>query len=225
MTRAILTGARVPGAARKRPSDALDAHHRLIWSLFPGGGDRDFLFREVTPDSFLVLSARRPSAAPGVRLELEERVTDADPGERLSFDLRVNATRCVRNGFGRGRRVDIVTEELSGESPGGNGRAVRLQAANAAAARWLAVQGRMHGFEIAAGDVTVERHRVMRVKRRSGGPAVFGVLDIRGVLTVTDSRRLGAAVRNGLGRAKAFGCGLLLLDRIGPDRGPGLPTG
>ena len=225
MTRASLVERHPQGTAGNRPTDALDTHHRLIWSLFPGAGERDFLFREITPGCFLVLSDRRPAAAPGFRLVREEWVTDADCGERLRFDLRVNATRCVRNGRGRGRRVDIVMEELSRAQPAQDSDADRLPVARSAASRWLAAQGGKHGFEVADGDVTVERYRVMRAGRRTGGPAVFGVIDVRGVLTVTESRRLGAVVRNGLGRARAFGCGLLLLNRVGRDRGLGLLTG
>jgi CRISPR system Cascade subunit CasE len=39
------------------------------------------------------------------------------------------------------------------------------------------------------------------------------VLDFEGVLEVTDPVRFLAALANGFGRARAFGCGLMLIRR------------
>ncbi len=213
LTRACLVdppGAGVPGIPR---SGLLDAHHRLVWSLFPQGNNRDFLFREIAKSRFLILSARHPLPSPELRLMTEEYALDFDTDSGLAFKLRVNATRAVRNSRGRGSRTDIVMDELSRSPPGSGNRTSRLQAARAAAPRWLADQGRKHGFDVNGEDVSVDRYHVMKASRKSGRPAVFGVIDVRGTLTVTDPCRMSAAVRNGFGRARAFGCGLMLLSK------------
>jgi CRISPR system Cascade subunit CasE len=41
----------------------------------------------------------------------------------------------------------------------------------------------------------------------------FGVLDLAGTIEVTDSDAFLAALAQGFGRAKAFGCGLMLIRR------------
>lgn len=47
---------------------------------------------------------------------------------------------------------------------------------------------------------------------RRGQPQ-FGILDLRGSLTVTEPATFLAALARGFGRAKAFGCGLMLIRR------------
>jgi CRISPR system Cascade subunit CasE len=43
---------------------------------------------------------------------------------------------------------------------------------------------------------------------------VFGVLDISGVLEVHDPDRFLLRLAQGFGRARAFGCGLMLIRRV-----------
>ena len=40
-------------------------------------------------------------------------------------------------------------------------------------------------------------------------------MDFTGKLTVLDAAKFGAALTQGIGHAKAFGCGLLLVRRVG----------
>ena len=102
-------------------------------------------------------------------------------------------------------------------------------------AKWLATQGARVGFVIGArpvdarGDdddvaelpmdshggcphVRVSRYSTLRIERK-GRPAELGVLDYEGVLEVQDSAAFGIALARGFGRAKAFGCGLMLIRR------------
>jgi CRISPR system Cascade subunit CasE len=48
---------------------------------------------------------------------------------------------------------------------------------------------------------------------RRGANMKIGVLDFEGVLEVTDPDRFVDAVAQGFGRAKGFGCGLMLIRR------------
>lgn len=45
----------------------------------------------------------------------------------------------------------------------------------------------------------------------------IGVLDFDGVIDVVDPERFREAIGEGFGRAKAFGCGLMLLRPIDPN--------
>ena len=64
-----------------------------------------------------------------------------------------------------------------------------------------------------SGEVGVDGYETVRIPRAGGQPAQFSVLDFEGVLEVTDPMRFLAALVNGFGRARAFGCGLMLIRR------------
>ena len=70
-----------------------------------------------------------------------------------------------------------------------------------------------HGFTL-LGDIVVDGYDRVAMPRQSGKPAVFGVLDMSGVLEITDPERFLAKLRQGFGRARAFGCGLMLIRRV-----------
>jgi CRISPR system Cascade subunit CasE len=71
------------------------------------------------------------------------------------------------------------------------------------------------GFAVDTGRLRVDAYRQHRVRRGEDREIRFSTVDLAGELVVTDSGRFGATLLNGVGRAKAFGCGLLLVRRIG----------
>lgn len=67
-----------------------------------------------------------------------------------------------------------------------------------------------HGFRVAADRLRVDaylRHRIVRQGRR----IQFSTVDLGGVLEVVDVELASDALLNGIGRARGFGCGLLLV--------------
>ena len=90
------------------------------------------------------------------------------------------------------------------------GRAAARQVAEG----WLAGEGARHGFSPARGEVGGYSVAVLPGHRgkRKGQPQ-FGILDLTGTLTVTEPALFLAAIAAGFGRAKAFGCGLMLIRR------------
>lgn len=190
----------------------LDAHHRLLWAAFADGPNRtrDFLWREDRPGSFLTLSQRPPAAndlfAPP---DVKEFAPQLAPGDRLAFSLRANATR-DRKGTGR---VDVVMDALA-QVPKVERAAKRQETAQQEGAAWLSRQAVRGGFRIL--DVAVENYSVLALPsyrgKRSGQPQ-FGILDLFGVLEVTEPGVFLNRVTQGFGRARAFGCGLMLIRR------------
>jgi CRISPR system Cascade subunit CasE len=88
---------------------------------------------------------------------------------------------------------------------------------------WLMRQGEAHGFRI-VGDashpaVDVRSTDKLTGHRTSsaGGKDVItvGAALFEGVLEVTDPTRFREAVEQGIGRARAYGCGLLSIARAG----------
>ena len=232
LTRAVLD--REAGAAALAPlldppdSDrALDAHHRLIWTLFPGrNAVRDFLWRADGRGRFFILSHREPVQSDLFRpLDTTDFSPLLAPGDCLDFVLRANATkdrRVPKTACGRrpDRRVDLVMDRLH-KTPGQSAltfdqiserSSLRMMLADEIATDWLTAQGVRSGFGLER--VKVEDYSVRRLSGRGKRRVTFGMLDLRGVLSVKEPDTFLETLRTGLGRARAFGCGLMLIRRI-----------
>ena len=210
--------------------------HRLVWTLFSDSPDRerDFLWREAEPGAFYCLSSRVPDDHHGLfDVEPPKLFQLAlSPGDRLRFLLRVNAT-VSRGGQPpedgnpgvRGKPHDIVMDALQGvarDDRADSRRRLLVPVAHA----WMSRQGAQHGFSLEPlsehdtdggwqpESFTVLGYRVLAIDRGRGKkPLNAGVLDIQGELQVQDPQAFERAVHRGFGRAKAFGCGLMLLRR------------
>lgn len=199
------------------PGARTEAAHRLVWALFSDGPDRrrDFLWREESPGRFLALSTRPPNPLPDVfDVETKEFAPMLATGDRLGFALRANPVVARKaEGAARGRRHDVVMDALHAVPAGEARRLARPDKVVEAGRAWLMRQGAAHGFQ-PEDAVGVDGYEVVRIPR-AGGPALrFGRLDFEGILTVTDPPRFLAALAAGLGRARAFGCGLMLIRRV-----------
>ena len=78
---------------------------------------------------------------------------------------------------------------------------------------WLCRQGQVHGYAPETATLTIGSYDTVEIPR-TGGAAIFGRMAFEGVLTVIDPERFIKAVTQGFGRARAFGCGLMLLRRV-----------
>ena len=213
------------------PNAALNAHHKLMWTLFPDSeAKRDFLWRNDQGGKFLILSAREPKSSGLFRLETKPYAPRLAEGDRLAFLLRVNATRDLsrqttkdkandsKEKRSSGRRVDVVIHAMhqhgiNAQSGDDNKRANRrMEFAEKMAAEWLAAQGERRGFEI-EGEIMLDDYSVLQLKRGGNKKATFGVLDVRGILRVSNPTQLLETLYTGIGRARAFGCGLMLVRR------------
>lgn len=224
LDRAAGNAALMPLLDPESPAQALDAHHRLLWTLFADGPDRrrDFLWRTEGAGRFFVLSFRPPAAHPlFLPPEVKEFAPALAPGDRLAFVLRANATKdraaisrlAPEERRGKSRRVDLVMDLLH-TVPKSARAEERFRLADQAAREWLARQGTAHGF--APEGITLHDYSVTPLPRQSGpraGQARLGILDIAGTLIVTDPATFTARLGKGFGRARAFGCGLMLIRR------------
>ncbi|MBS0126539.1 type I-E CRISPR-associated protein Cas6/Cse3/CasE [Thetidibacter halocola] len=198
----------LPSEAGRRRSAA----HSLLWSVFADDADRrrDFLWREDNSDGYLTLSARPPIQTDLFQPhEVKEFTPVMAPGDRMEFTLRANATRMKKGGA----RVDVVMDALHGIPPAMR-REKRLALATQAGADWLARQGEKAGFRVlnAVADDYVTAVLPDYRGPRKGQPQ-FGIIDLVGHLEVTDPEPFLAQLGKGFGRAKAFGCGLMLIRR------------
>lgn len=200
-------------AAALMPSerDSLNTDHRAIWSLFAEPeAARDFLWRKETGRGrYMILSRREPDPnSPIFNVETRRFDVSLNPGDTLAFQLRVNATVTRKSGPGRGKRHDVAMDLLHHYAK--HDRAHHREALAEKSARdWLT--SRAEGFELNA--LILEYYDAQTAPRR-GKPARFGIFDLAGRLTVTDPDAFLARLSKGFGRAKAFGCGLMLIRRF-----------
>ena len=200
----------VPDGAGPRAA----ATHHLAWALFADtpGRQRDFLWREEAPGRFMTLSARPPAAFDLFEVDSKPFAPCLAAGDRLGFALRANAVVARPEAPGqRGKRHDVVMDALR-HVPEGQRAAARLGVVGDAGRAWLARQGAAHGFTPGDG-VGVDGYEQIEIARGGGRTARFSRLDFSGALTVTDPAAFLAALAAGFGRARAFGCGLMLIRR------------
>lgn len=194
-------------------SERAMAAHRLVWSLMPpdSAARRDFLWREEAPGRFLVLSPRRPDDSALFEVESKPFEPELAPGDRLRFVLRANPTTARAELGRRGTRVDVVMHALH-PVPHGERAAARPALAQDAGAAWLERVGMRYGFAPEHG-LRADGYRVLRIPRQGRASIQLGTLDYDGILEVQDPAAFLTGLAAGFGRARAFGCGLMLIRR------------
>jgi CRISPR system Cascade subunit CasE len=85
--------------------------------------------------------------------------------------------------------------------------------------KWMIRQGERHGFSLAKDDnnqykLQNSAYRWHSIKADKGIKSGFSSVDFLGDLEITEVENFTKALFGGIGRAKAFGCGLMLVRRI-----------
>ena len=191
----------------------VDLGHRLLWAAFSDGPDRrrDFLWREEDRGRYLALS-RRPPAADHVLFDIETKSFEPalKEGDRLRFALRANIVATRKDDARKNKRRDVVLEALK-HYPKDDYALHRDRVAADAAANWLTRQGDKSGFRVEAIDDCA--YRKSRLPRAGERDITLGLFDIEGSLTVIAPQSFVEALARGFGKAKSFGCGLMLIRR------------
>ena len=197
--------------------------HHLLWYLFADepARRRDFLWREIAPGRFLVLSARSPEDHHGLfDIESKPFAPVLAAGDRFWFSLRANPTVAKRSAKEvRSKRRDVVMNAIY-DKPTKGRAAARSEAILTAGYSWLAARAVRCGFALPPENsartlegLRISGYRVEQIARGAAKGLTVARLDFDGVLTVTDPQRFLAALTRGIGPAKAYGCGLLLIRR------------
>lgn len=224
-----------PGFERRAAYERLgDAYreHQWLWRFFPSpvGTERDFLFRRRDTGGgphFYVVSQRMPKpASEAWQVRCREYRPQVPSGARLSFELRANPV-VSRTGENGSKRHDVVMDAkkvlLSArgltnwkawkpERTTPDGRSdpppPLYELVHTACSDWLISRGEQYGFAPEENSLSVAAYQQHGGKRDG---LRFSTVDLAGELIVTDAERFARALANGIGRAKAFGCGLLLV--------------
>ncbi len=201
-----------------------------------------FLFRAEQRDGlpmFFVISRRQPQDhARQWRIETKQYCPDIQAGDRLAFKLRVNpvvhdkkertseeAKRWIARRRNEQRSEKPVTKKrirhdavmdaktrMGWKDVPANRRPTLAYLACEAGACWLRDREERLGCQFDSKVLRVDGYRTWRLHSRKN--IELATLDFEGMLTVTGQQRFLDAVLLGIGPAKAFGCGLLLVRRI-----------
>lgn len=199
-----------------------DVHsfHRLIWDLFADRPDRrrDFLYRvetgghAATPVVYTV-SARPPQGDGGLwNIATKPYAPQVLKGQRLVFSLRVNPVVSRRDDKGRQQRHDVVMDAKRRLRRDGEPLPPLAQLVQQAAGDWLRERAGKAGFAVEQGHLRADGYRQ---QRWSKGRRVISIstVDFSGMLLVKDSELFRQTLFKGIGPAKGFGNGLLLVRR------------
>ena len=189
------------------------AWHKAVWKIFSGrdGKQRDFLTRlDRRRDGIrlLVVSDSVPSRPDWCQAEcwqLQEIPESYFNASVYRFQLRANPTKKLRVGDKsdgtrrkQGHRVPLRKREDIIE--------------------WLNRKAKAAGFAVDPNSLRViPRGRSFFVAKK-GGQGVHDAVDFQGVLRVIDRDKFRSKFREGIGSAKAFGFGMLVMNPV-PERG------
>ena len=191
------------------------AGHNLAWSIASESEDqkRDYLWRSNGPDLVYLLSERKPPGGPLYDTAYMP-VETYGAGDSVRFTLRANPV--VRRRLGgrddKCRKIDPIMHRLH-PLPQAERRAQRLQVAQEEVEAWLSRLGEASGYRLESAVVTSYRQETIR--RRGDRPLRFSVVDVEGVLVVSDGSAFEARLKAGFGASRAWGCGLMLTKKIG----------
>ena len=190
-------------AARLRLCDCYD-WHQAVWKAFPGrdGEARDFLTRlDRQRDGFrlLIVSPTEPTRAEWCPPESWQSKAIPETyflRRRYAFQLCANPTK-------------KVTKLGADGQPTKNGKRVPLRSREEFVS-WISRKGEQRGFVVNEETLrTFSRGREYFEKQGTRG--LHSAVEFRGVLEVTDPTKFHEGFTRGIGPAKAFGFGLLVI--------------
>jgi CRISPR system Cascade subunit CasE len=195
--------------------------HQSVWELFDvpsdtGGRGGAFLFRQEWQSdlpAFYILSRHAPQDRTGLwAIESKRYAPQLEAGDRLHFKLRVNPV-VTRNG----KRHDVVMDakqRLGWKELPPVERPTLSTLAYEAGTIWLAGRAEKHGFALTPTSLMVDGYRTHAAHGRGRTRIRFSTLDFSGELTILNTEQFLHALYRGIGPAKGFGCGLLLVKRM-----------
>jgi CRISPR system Cascade subunit CasE len=162
----------------------------------------------------LVLSNRKPDFShiveqlgwPGSEQKWETRnytpfLERIKTGQRWQFRLRANPVHSVKQAGESGTQEHIKRGKIYAH--------VTVQQQE----QWLQERAAKYGFKLQEGSFSVVQREVRKFHRQ-GNRVTLGIATFEGILEVTDTAQFIRALTGGIGRAKAYGCGLLTIARV-----------
>ena len=186
---------------------------RVLWRVDRGVTTALYILSPLEPDCSQLVAEAGAAGTRARTLGYSPFLASLDAGQLWAFRLAANPSYSASKGPGvRGQRYGHVTVEQQRQ--------------------WLIERTPRFGFEFMPVDhadgggtdgavLVAYRERPVFSRRRPGGEGYDRVTINRtvyeGVLRVTDPEPLRRALVTGIGRSKAYGCGLMTLARVRQD--------
>ena len=186
---------------------------RVLWRVDRGVTTALYVLSPLEPDCSQLVAEAGTAGTQARTLDYSPFLVSLDAGQLWAFRLAANPSYSASRGPGvRGQRYGHVTAEQQRQ--------------------WLMDRVPRFGFELMPVDhvdgegtdeavLVAYRERPVFNRRRPGGEGYDRVTINRtvyeGVLRVTDPEPLRRALIVGIGRSKAYGCGLMTLSRVRQD--------
>ncbi len=197
------------------------ASHQLLWKLFTSDKERSFLFREEVGQyglpQFLVLSENLPlENEPLFEVQTKAFKPVLKKGDRLAFRLRVNPTVSIKNSAGKSKKHDVLMHAKRQARQNGVQASEQIsRAMDDAANAWVSDEKRLNRWGVSLDSVPeIERYTQHVSSKGKASDIRFSSVDFQGLLTVVEPEVFLGQLIKGFGRAKALGCGLMLIRRI-----------
>lgn len=206
--------------------------HQWLWQFFPSNAEqsRDFIFRrhEIAQIPRFYVVSQRPPTAFSEAWQVQSRNYDPQllEGQRLYFQLCANPVVTKKNNAGKSQRHDVVmhtkkqllakhgfnAEAKWEEWPDEDNKPLLYELVQKSCIDWLQSRASSNGFAVIAAGVDAY------AQNRAGKREIqFSTVDFSGEILVTNPTLFQQALFHGLGHAKAFGCGLLLVKKMESD--------
>lgn len=133
-------------------------------------------------------------------IDMDQFLSTVEKGQTWRFRLRANPTRSLKNSDDdrRGKVLAHVTVEQQ--------------------KNWLLSREQEYGFKtVSSSDqacLEVKQTEKMRFKRQNNQEVTINAVTFEGILMIEDKEKFINTIFSGIGRAKAYGCGLLTIMRI-----------
>ncbi|WP_172633399.1 type I-E CRISPR-associated protein Cas6/Cse3/CasE [Methanosalsum zhilinae] len=198
--------------------------HQLVWSLFSKKPDdkRDFLYRyefnRNVPTFYVVSKSIPANNLSYFNIDVKTYDPKINPGQHFLFSLRANPVVTKRDENGKQKRHDVVMDEkyrLQSEKLNSSKLPPISEIAHEKGLEWLNKKGLKNGFTFDWRNVRADGYQTHNFKKPKGsGQIKISTLDFDGMIQVTDMESFTNALFNGIGPAKSFGCGLMLVKPI-----------
>lgn len=201
--------------------------HQWLWRFLPAppGTARKFIFRRRDVDGlprFYVVSEHEP-IAPSTHWQVQRKAYAPElvAGDWMAFNLRANPVVTTRNAAGKAARHDVVMREKTRLLQArkmtrwadwtATDRPAMPDLVRQTCGQWLLARCERLGIAVDEPSLCIEGYEQHGGK---AGQLRFSSVDFSGKLRVVDPAALRQSLYFGVGHAKAFGCGLLLLRPI-----------
>ncbi|CAB1075455.1 CRISPR-associated protein, Cse3 family [Olavius algarvensis Delta 1 endosymbiont] len=198
--------------------------HQKIWALVSWNRNqkRDFLYR-VEYDAYqkiqyiYLLAPNQISSQNKIRFAVSPKYQpQLETGEFLYFKLRANPI-IKRKENGKAKEYGIIMDAKHQFNKNGQNYQEQFylnELIHNVGIKWLVRKGDQHGFSVKQFEVKIDNDCEYTVKPPGKQAFTLRTLDFEGRLKIVDTEQFKKALFEGIGSAKAFGCGLMLVRRI-----------